>query len=163
MKKFAIGAAVVIGLIVVILAILPFAIDLNKHKGTILAQIKTYTNRQVDFKEIKLTILTGLGAEIKGLRISDDASFSKEDFLTLKAAKVKVALLPLLSRKIKINTVVLKEPQIHIVKNASGVLNFTTLLIPKPGEEAKKKTPETRGFCLIAGEQRGDQAGHDHL
>ena len=150
MKKFAIGVALVIGLIVVILAVLPFAIDLNKHKGAILTQIKTYTNRQVDFKEIKLTILSGLGAEIKELRISDDPAFSKEDFLTLKAAKVNVALLPLLSKEIKINTVVLKEPQIHIVKNAQGVFNFSTLVTPKPGEKPKKPKPGAFASLLVS-------------
>ncbi len=150
MKKFAIGVAAVVGLIVVILAILPFAIDLNKHKDTILAQIKTYTNRQVDFREIKLTILTGLGAEIKDLRIFDDAAFSKDDFLTLKAAKVRVAILPLLARQIKINTVVLKEPQIHIVKNAQGVFNFATLVTPKPGEKPKKPKPGAFASLLVS-------------
>ncbi len=150
MKKFAIGAAVVVGLIVATLAVLPFAIDLNKHKGAILAQVKTYTNRQVDFKEIKLTILTGLGAEIKDLRISDDTAFSKEDFLTLKAAKVKIAIWPLLSREIKINTVVLKEPRIHIVKNAQGVFNFTTLATPKPGQKPKKPKPGAFASLLVS-------------
>jgi uncharacterized protein involved in outer membrane biogenesis len=149
MKKTAVGVVIFIGVVILILAILPFAIDLNKHKDTILAQIKTHTNRQVDFQSIRLTILTGLGAEIKGLRISDDPAFSSEDFLSLNAAKVSVAILPLLSKQIKIKTVVLKEPRIHVVKNSQGVFNFTTLIIPKPGEEPKKKTPKPGAFAAL--------------
>ncbi len=62
MKKIALGVGIVLGVVILILAVLPFAIDLNKHKGTILTRIKTYTNRQVDFESINLTILTGLGS-----------------------------------------------------------------------------------------------------
>ncbi len=150
MKRIAIGAAVVIGLIVVVLAVLPFAVDLNKHKGAVLEAIRTYTDRQVDFKEIRLTILTGLGAEITDLSILDDPAFSKEDFLSLKAAKVRVALLPLLSREIKVSTLVLEEPRIHVVKNAAGKFNFATLVKPKPGEKPKKPKPGALAALLVS-------------
>ncbi len=151
MKKIAIVAGIVFGVIIIILAVLPFAVDLNKHKDMILAQIKSHTNRQVDFQSIRLTILTGLGAEIDDLRITDDPAFSHEDFLSLKAARIKVAILPLLKKEIEIKTVVLKEPQIHIVRNSEGVFNFTTLLIPKPGEKPEQKAPEPKGTAAKTG------------
>ena len=147
MKKIIVGTAVVVIAVVAILALLPFAIDLNKHKEAILGRMKTYTTRQVDFSEIRLTILTGLGAEIKDLRISDDMAFSKEDFLTLKAARISVELLPLLSRQIKISAVVLREPKIHVVKNPAGVFNFATLVIPRPGEKHRK--PKTGALASL--------------
>jgi uncharacterized protein involved in outer membrane biogenesis len=131
MKKLAIGAGIVIAL-VVILALLPFAVDLNKHKGAILDHIRTVTARQVDFGSIRLTILTGLGAEITGLRIADDPAFSTGDFITLKRAKVKVAFLPMIRKEIKVRKVVLDEPRLSIIRNRRGAFNFKTLLIPRP-------------------------------
>ncbi|MCU0577753.1 MAG: AsmA family protein [Desulfobacterota bacterium] len=136
MKKLAIGAGIVFAL-VVILALLPFAVDLNKHKGAILEHIRTVTARQVDFGSIRLTILTGLGAEITGMRIADDPAFSTGDFLTLKGAKVKVALLPMIKREIKVRKVVLDEPRLSIIRNRGGAFNFKTLLIPRP-EKARE-------------------------
>ncbi|HPI92858.1 MAG TPA: AsmA family protein [Deltaproteobacteria bacterium] len=140
MKKLAIGAGIIIGMIVLILAALPFAIDLNRHKAAILEGIKSVTDRQVDFDGIRLSILTGLGAEITGLRIADDRAFSQGDFLTLKSAKVKVALLPLLKKEIRVRGVVLDEPKVSIIRDKDGVFNFTTLLLPKP-----EKTGEEEG------------------
>ena len=51
MKKTAVGVAIFIGVVILILAIVPFAIDLNKHKGTILTQIKTYYEQAGGFSE----------------------------------------------------------------------------------------------------------------
>jgi len=149
-KRLAMGAAVAILVVVAVLAVLPFAVDLNRHKDMILTQIRTYTNRQVDFSEIRLTILSGLGAEIKNLRISDDPSFARGDFLTLKAAKVRVALLPLLSKEIKVSAVVLKEPRIQIVKNAAGTYNFSTLLTPRPSKKPRKPKPGVLATLLVS-------------
>ncbi len=147
MKKAAIGAAIVIGVVIVILAVIPFMVDLNKYKGTILAQVKNHINRPVDFKSISLTILSGVGAEIKGLRIADDPAFSKTDFVTLNRVKVKLAVMPLLQKKIKVREVVLDSPVISVVRNSSGVMNFKTLLVPKP--EEKPKVPKPGGLAAL--------------
>ncbi len=143
MKKLIIAAGIVIG-IVVILAALPFVIDLNKHKGAILQGMKTVTQRRVDFEGIRLTILSGLGVEIRGLRIADDPAFSKESFLTLKAARVKVGLVPLLRKEIVVHEIVLDEPRVHLVRDKGGKLNTSTLLLPKPEEPREKSAVELR-------------------
>lgn len=135
MKKLLIGAGIVTGSIILILGVLPFAIDLNKHKPAILDKIKTVTDRQVDFDEIDLTILSGLGARITGLRIADDRAFSQGYFLAIKSARVRVALLPLLKKEIVIKAVVLEDPRLSIIRSDDGVFNFKTLFLPKPEEE----------------------------
>ncbi|MCK7481225.1 MAG: AsmA family protein [Candidatus Moduliflexus flocculans] len=98
-KKVVIGVAAVVGVCVVVLAVLPFVVDLNGYRDPILSRIRTYVNRDVSFEGINLTILTGLGAEIRGLRIADDPAFAKGDFLALKSVQVKVAMLPLLQER----------------------------------------------------------------
>ena len=42
MKKIVIGLAIVLILCLVLAALAPFLIDLNKHKGTILAKLKPH-------------------------------------------------------------------------------------------------------------------------
>jgi hypothetical protein len=141
MKKLVIAAGIVVG-IVVILAALPFVIDLNKHKGAILEGMKAVTQRQVDFEGIRLTILSGLGAEIRGLRIADDPAFSEDSFLTLKAARVKVGLMPLLRGEIVVHEVVLDEPCVNLVRDKGGKLNTSTLLLKKPEKPREKSAVE---------------------
>jgi hypothetical protein len=101
MKKIAIGAGIIIGLVVIILAVLPFAVDLNRHKPAILDRIKAVTDRQVDFEEIDLTILSGLGAKITGLRIADDGR-SPGGFPLAQGGRVKVGTPALLKKQIEV-------------------------------------------------------------
>ncbi|HQI82759.1 MAG TPA: AsmA family protein, partial [Deltaproteobacteria bacterium] len=138
MKKLITAAGIVIG-IVVVLAALPFLIDLNKHKGAILEGMKAVTQRQVDFEGVRLTILSGLGAEIRGLRIADDPAFSNGSFLTMKAARVKVGLMPLLRKEIMVHEIVLDGPRVTLVRDKGGTFNASTLLLKKP-EKPKEKS-----------------------
>ncbi|MEN6446625.1 MAG: AsmA family protein [Syntrophaceae bacterium] len=149
-KKVVLGVAAVVGVCVVILAVLPFVVDLNRYKDPILSRIRTYVNRDVSFEGINLTILTGLGAEIRGLRIADDPAFAEGDFLALKSIQVKVALLPLLRKEVKIRKVVVVEPTVHVIKSSAGTFNYTTLLVPRPEKPEKEPKPGALASLLAA-------------
>ncbi len=139
MKKIAIGLSIVLVLCLILAALAPFIIDLNKYKGTILSHLKPYFPREVDFQSIEMTILTGLGAEIRGLRISDNPAFSQEDFLRLAGLQVQVQILPLIRKQIKVKKIILKQPVIRLARNAKGAFSFDDLLTS--GKEASKKEP----------------------
>ncbi|MCE5273748.1 MAG: AsmA family protein, partial [Deltaproteobacteria bacterium] len=149
-KKVVLGVAAVVGVCVVILAVLPFVVDLNRYRDPILSRIRTYVNRDVSFEGINLTILTGLGAEIRGLRIADDPAFAKGDFLALKSVQVKVALLPLLHKEVKIRKVVVVEPTVHVIKSSAGTFNYTTLLVPRPEKPEREPKPGALASLLAA-------------
>ena len=147
MKKImtwtAVGLVVVIGL----LAIIPFAVDLNKYHDAILKRLKPYVNRQVDFTTVRLTILSGLGAELRGLTVLDDPAYADDSFLTVDTVQLKVALLPLLKKKIMVRAVVLKKPQVNVIRGADGTFNFQHLLVPQP--EKEKGKPSIASTLLI--------------
>jgi len=143
MKKVLIGLAVVLISCVALAAVAPFVIDLNKYKGTILSKLDPYIAQEVDFQNIELTILRGLGAEIGGLRISDSPSFSKGDFLTLDNLRVRVQLLPLIRKRVQVKKVILNEPVVCLARDKAGRFNFEDLFVP--GEEAPaENAPEPR-------------------
>lgn len=137
MKKIAIGLTIVLVLCLILAALAPFIIDLNKYKGTILSQLKPYFPREVDFQSIEMTILTGLGAELRGLRISDNPTFSQRDFLRLKSLQVQVQILPLIRKQIKVKKIILKQPVIRLARNTKGAFSFDDLITS--GKEASKK------------------------
>ena len=139
MKKIAIGFTIVLVLCLILAALAPFIIDLNKYKGTILSQLEPYFPREVDFQSIEMTILTGLGAEIRGLRISDNPAFSQEDFLRLESLQVQVQILPLIKKQIKVKKIILKQPVIRLARNIKGAFSFDDLITS--GKEASKKEP----------------------
>ncbi len=161
MKRVGIVLGILLVLVLVLAAVAPFLVDLNDYKGKILEEIKPYVPREVDFEHVELTVLSGLGVEIRGLRIADNPAFSKGDFLALDSLQVRVRILPLLRGRIKVKKIVLDRPVIHLARNAEGTFSFDDLLgtqeegpagkggQPAEGEPAAKESGG--GLGLLAG------------
>ena len=141
MKKIGIVLAILLLLVLIGAVLAPFMIDLNQYKGTILSKIKPYVPREVDFEHIELTVLSGFGAELRGLRVADNPAFSEGDFLQLEGLQVRVMLLPLLKRQIKIKRIILKRPMIRLARNADGELSFSDLVMEAEEDTAGEETP----------------------
>ncbi|MEW6441527.1 MAG: AsmA family protein [bacterium] len=141
MKKTAAVLAGLILLLVIVALVAPFLIDLNRYKPTILAKLRPYIDREVDFKSVELTVLTGLGAEIQGLRIADAPAFSSDDFLNLESVQVRVRVVPLLRKQIQIKSLIIKSPVVRIHRNEAGAFNFEDLLAPREPSAAPQQAP----------------------
>lgn len=128
MKKVLIAFVLVVLVCFTAILLAPYFVDLNRYKGTIVSQIKQQIHRDVDFKEIRLTILGGIGAEITGLTVADNPRFSGEDFLNLDAFQVHLEFLPLLKKEISIKKVILKTPVIKVLRDDKGEFNFGDLV-----------------------------------
>jgi AsmA protein len=76
---------------------------------------------------LSLSILSGsVGAE--NVVIADDPSFSKSPFVTAKSLKVGVELIPLIfSKQLNVTDITLDEPEIALLKTASGKWNFSSI------------------------------------
>ena len=169
MKKIGIVLGILLILVFLGAVLAPFMIDLNQYKGTILSKIKPYVPREVDFEHIELTVLSGFGAELRGLRVADNPAFSAGDFLQLEGLKVRVMLLPLLKRQIKVKRIILKRPVIRLARNADGESSFSDLIVEKE-ETPEGQTPaeaETAGGLGAAGGTSGqrvlDPAGKNRI
>lgn len=149
MKKALIAVAAVVLAIVIIALIAPFVIDLNQYKGAILSRVRPAVNRDVDFERVELTVLTGIGAELQGVRIPENPEFARDDFVTLDSLQVRLKLLPLLKGEVQISELVFKKPVIKIRRNAQGEFNFQDMARPaeapaekeKPGKPAEAELP----------------------
>ena len=148
MKKIII---IVLSVVFIFLAgaiVLPFIIDLNKYKGKIIDIAKPHLARDLDFGNIELTILKGLGAEIQGLHIAENPEFGKGDFLNLEHVRIKIKLFPLLKKQIQVKELILDKPVVRLIKNAEGKYNFEDLTGSPADEQddtggTKKKDGET--------------------
>ncbi|MBW2648897.1 MAG: AsmA family protein, partial [Deltaproteobacteria bacterium] len=147
MKKIVIGIIVVLAICLVLVILAPFMVNLDRYKGTILARVEPYLDRDVDFTHIELTILSGLGAEIQGLRVADNRRFSSADFISLDSLQIQVEFLPLLKKEIKVGKIVLKRPVISVARNAVGEFSFDDILASlkrrSRGQDSLKKEGET--------------------
>ena len=125
--KIMIGIGVLLAVLVGVALLLPFIVDLNKYQDQYRPLIEEALNRKVTLEDIRLTIWPRLGARVAGFTVIEDPAFGTGPFASLSSVDVGVKLMPLLSGKVEVEEITLREPLITIIKNKNGVLNAATL------------------------------------
>ena len=137
----------IVGVVVLaIIAIFTYAyFNLNSiiasNRSYILARASGALGRPVEVQEIKATIGWGVKMDVSGVRVADNPSFSQLPFLQANDVYVNVELLPLLSRSLKVTRLVVKQPQLRIIRGRAGTLNVAT--IGAKGAPAHPSRPST--------------------
>ena len=132
MKKIVIGLFTVIILLLGGLLTLPFLVDLASYQDHYKPLIEEALNRKIELQGIRLTIWPRLGARVVGFTVMDDPAFSSNPFAALTSLDVGVKLLPLLSKRVEIEDITLREPLITVIKNKDGAESDhpTTRMLP---------------------------------
>ena len=125
--KIVIGLLTVVVLVVGIILALPFLIDLNKYQDQYKPLIEDALNRKVQLQDIRLTIWPRIGARVDGFVVLDDPVFGSSPFTSLTSLDIGVKLMPLLSGKVEVEDITLRNPVITVIKNKNGVLNVSTI------------------------------------
>lgn len=123
----ALGILFVLFIIVCGLALLNLNFFINSNKDLFLSQIEQSIGRKISVREINTGFRNGLGIRLKEVLISDDKSFSDNEFIQAQDIQINVEIIPLLSKKIQINKLILNRPIINIIENKSGKLNFESI------------------------------------
>lgn len=125
--KIMMGLLVVVVSLVVLILSLPFLIDLNKYQDHYKPLIEDALNRKIQLQDIRLTIWPRVGARVAGFVVLDDPAFGSDPFTTLTSLDIGVKLMPLLSGKVEVEEITLRDPVITVIKNKNGVLNVSTI------------------------------------
>ncbi len=135
---FKILALVVVLLLVVIIA-LPFLIDANQFRPKLEAEITDALGREVKVGNLKLALLSGAVAA-DDISIADDPAFNRSPFVRAKSLQVGVELKPLIfSKVVRVTRVSLDQPEITLIRSASGDWNFSGI-----GDKNRHQTMEKR-------------------
>lgn len=133
MKTALRAAGILIGLtvlgIVAAAIILPLVIDPNDYRERIAAEVKARTGRELTLAgPLELSVFPWLGLALNDATLGNAPGFGDEPFVAVQEARVKVRLLPLLLRRdLDVDTVVLREPRIHLVMDKRGRANWEDL------------------------------------
>ena len=120
-------AAIALAVLLVILIAIPFLIDVNRFRPQIEAQLSSALGRQVTVGNLSLSLLSG-SVKADNIVIADDPAFSKSPFITANSLKVGVELLPLIfSKQLNATEITLAQPEITLLKSASGKWNFSSI------------------------------------
>lgn len=139
--KIVTALGVVVLLLIGLVLALPFLIDLNKYQDQYRPLIEDALNRKISLQDIRLTIWPRIGARVGGFTIQDDPAFRSGPFASLSSLDVGVKLMPLLSGKVEVEEIALRDPVIVVFKNKKGFLNVSTIG-PKTPTAPQAPTPE---------------------
>jgi len=150
--KIAMGLLVLLVLLVGGALALPFLVDLNKYQDQYKPLIEDALNRKVQLQDIRLTIWPRIGARVAGFAVLDDPAFGAGPFASLSSLDVGVKLMPLLSGKVEVEEITLRQPVITVIKNQKGVLNVSTVGrkgVPVPEKPSRAPIPSAEGPLKI--------------
>ncbi|HJU29112.1 MAG TPA: AsmA family protein, partial [Candidatus Binataceae bacterium] len=157
MRKALIIAGAAAGLIIlgVIALFIYAAVNLNSiiasNRAYILARASDATGRPVQARDIRASVGWGVRMDITGVEVADNPAFSQLPFLRANNVYVNVEFMPLLSRSLRVTSLVVDRPQVRIIRNAAGALNVSTM-----GQKSGEPTPKTPSH---GGEGGGNAAG----
>ena len=136
MKKVLFGAIGLIVLLVAAVLIGPGFIDWNQYKGKIAAQAKAITGRELTIDgDIQITILPAPALVVKDVALANLEGATSPEMVRLKSLNIQIALGPLLSGQIQVQSIRLDSPVIELEVFGDGRRNWD---ISAPSETDKK-------------------------
>ena len=129
---------VILGVAAVLL--LPRILDPDKYRDEITRLVYDKSGLLLDIQgPIDWSIFPWVGLSLENISV---AGADNEQLGQLGAAQVSVKLLPLLSRRVEMQTVRLKGLELTLVRNTQGVGNWQ-VKAPQPGQVKTTPSPET--------------------
>ncbi len=125
MKKILIGFVGVLGLAVAAALVAPSFIDWNAYRGEIAAEVRKATGRALTIDgSIDVAILPSPKLTLTKARLANIEGAADPDMVRLAALDLRIALWPLLSGKVVVQSVVLRGADIRLEKLADGRENW---------------------------------------
>lgn len=126
-KKPIVIAAIVVGVILLILIITPFFINADQFRPRIETALSQELGRKVQLGHISVSLFTG-SLSANQISIADDPAFSSQPFLTAKSLSVGIEVRPLIfSRNLRVHSFQFNDPQLQLLRSATGQWNFASL------------------------------------
>ena len=136
----------VVGLVVIAGVVVALSFDPDSLKPRVEAAVKQATGRELTLAgRIRLGLSLRPTLTVSGVSLANPLGFSRPAMATLERLDVKLALIPLLSRRIEIDQLVLVKPDIMLETNAQGRPNWqftpqSSPNAPRTGTAAPQKS-----------------------
>ncbi|MFM9938910.1 MAG: AsmA family protein [Hyphomicrobiaceae bacterium] len=157
-----IGLVAIVGTAVAAVVLLPPTEMIRNH---VIAEVKAKTGRDLAVGSARLTLVPSLGVNLKHVTLSAPPGMAGEPLLTARSVEVNVALLPLITREVQVERMVLVEPVVTLRVDASGRRSWdfaeaeplrqglpvrTAQAPPPKGQEFRKLPAELQDFAKHA-------------
>ena len=144
---------IALALVAVLLGALYALFDGEKLKAELTRVVMEQKQRKLDIAgPLELSVWPDVGIKLGRLTLSEPGG--KEGFLALDAARVAVAVMPLLSKQVQVQRIEVDGLKATLVKRKDGTLNIADLAGGGDKEAAAKAAPKVGAgdTAMIAGE-----------
>ena len=115
-------------LIILAMIIVPMVVDPNDYKGQITDAVKEQTGRELKLEgDLSISVFPWAGVRTEGLSLSQPEQIGG-DMLSVDTAQIRVKLLPLLSSRVEVDTIILKQPTVRLITLPDGTDSFAGLI-----------------------------------
>lgn len=145
MKKMIKWVAIFVGgvfvLFVLAIILIPLFVDINHYKPQIQAQVTKATGRSMTLGgDLKLSLFPWVGISLSDLHFGNPEGFSEEDMVAVDDFRVKIKVLPLLSKKVEVKEFVLSGARVILETRKDGTTGWQDL--GKAGAPSEPSAPE---------------------
>src|SRR3954471_3411995 len=125
MRKFLIGIAVVVVVLIGAAIAVPFLVPVEQYKGRIEAEVTRRTGRAFHVEgPVSLSLLPTLAVELNQISFAGPPGARSAEMARLGKLELELKPWPLLSGKVEIDKLVLREPRIALEVDAQGRPNW---------------------------------------
>ncbi|HRQ83180.1 MAG TPA: AsmA family protein, partial [Azospirillaceae bacterium] len=137
MKKILIGASVAALLLIGVPVAAPRLVNWNDYRDELAARVGGAIGQSVRFDgDLGLQLLPAPAFTAQNVRIKAPPGFTQEDMATIKHLEVRIALSPLLSGRIAVESLAVAEPTVVVESDAAGRINWRAAARRNDGGDA---------------------------
>ncbi|MDK2955921.1 MAG: AsmA protein [Desulfovibrionales bacterium] len=143
LKYTLIGAGGLVVLLAAAMALILALVNPNDYRDEIAQVVHDKTGRTLTFDgDLSLSVFPWIGLETGKLSLSNAAGFGDAPFAAIDRAKIKVRLLPLLSKKVDVGMLELDGLLLNLARNKQGKTNWDDLTSAGAAKKAAPEEPE---------------------
>jgi AsmA protein len=129
----------------ILLALIPPFISVNRYQRRIAASISQSLGRPVHLDDVSLTLLPFPGFTITNLVVSEDPAFGNEPIIRAMSVHANLRVSSLWRRQVEFSSISFTEPSVNLVHLANGKWNLESILLQAAHIQAAPTARKTAG------------------
>ncbi|WP_300378934.1 AsmA family protein [Henriciella sp.] len=143
MKRILISAVTVVGIVLILLAVLPFLIPSSVYRAKIEEAATSALGREVSVGgAARISLLPTISASVENVSVANPEGFEEPYMIEAGVLRGSVRIWPLLSRRVEVSELSFENASVSLLKREDGKVNWE---IGTPSTPETKETPDTAG------------------
>ncbi len=124
MPRWAKITLVILGVLLVIGFLVPYAVDVDRYRPQIVAEVQAKTGRKIEIGNIRARIIPSAGFSIENVTLGPPSGFANVNLLTAESIQGSVSLLSLLHGTMEVTSMEIVKPQVALATDEHGRTNY---------------------------------------